>query len=178
MKPTKTNWSNPLVKFGGVLLGIGFMLGGFAWADAKKARLETNDLAVSLTARKVVTQDNGLEQLLPAERAFPGEVIQYDALCVNQSMKPLDSVSPTLPIPKGMVFVPNSAQPAPAEASTDGRTFARIPLKRKVLTSTGQEREEEVPPTEYRALRWHLGKLASGARATVSARTKLIPAGQ
>jgi len=158
------------------VLGAGLVLGSLTGTAAPKAQNPKNDLAISLTARKVVKLADGKERLQPADRAFPGEVIQYDALYLNQSEGSLNNVSPTLPIPTGMVLVPESASPTPTEASLDGRTFERIPLKRKVRLPNGEEKEEVVPATEYRALRWHVGDMAAGAKTTVSARTRLIPA--
>lgn len=178
MKAMKQTRMKLIPRVGAAVLGVGLVLGGFAWADAAKEQNRNSDLAISLTARKVMTQQDGREKLVVAERASPGEVIQDHALYVNRSQEVLNDVAPTLPIPNGMVFVPDSAQPAPAEASLDGRSFLPIPIKRKVTTTTGEEREEEVPPTEYRALRWQFGAMASGARMTVTARTKLIPAGR
>ena len=178
MKATRKVRNHLSARLTAALLGVGVILAGMTWADSPRAQTPTGDLAISLHARKVVKQADGQERLLPAERAFPGEVIQYDALYLNKSAKPLQNVSPTLPIPNGMVFVPESATPAPAEASLDGRTFEPIPLKRKGTLPTGEEREQEVPPTQYRALRWHLGEMAGGGRATVTARTQLAPVGQ
>lgn len=166
------------VKLTTALLGLGVIIAGMSWADSPKAQNQSGDLAISLEARKVVKQSDGQEKLLPADRAFPGEVVQYDALYFNQSPKPLQNVSPTLPIPNGMVFVPQSAKPSPAEASLDGRKFEPIPIKRKVTLPNGDVTEQEVSPTQYRALRWHLGDMAAGAKTTVTARTKLVPVGQ
>lgn len=180
MKATKTSRTNVVTKTAGVLIiTAGVILSGVTWAASPTASSSAakNDLAISLTARKVVRQADGKEKLLAADRAFPGEVIQYDALYVNRSAKPLTRVSPALPIPNGMVFVPNSAAPPPAEASLDGKSFQKIPILRKVTMPTGEEKEEEVPATEYRALRWQAGDLAAGATTVVTARTRLVPAG-
>ena len=166
------------VKLTTALLGVSVIIAGISWADSPKAQHQPGDLAISLEARKVVKQPDGQEKLLPAERAFPGEVVQYDALYFNKSLKALQNVSPTLPIPNGMVFVPESAKPVPAEASLDGRKFELIPIKRKVTLPNGEVAEKEVSPTEYRALRWHLGDMAAGSQTTVIARTKLVPVGQ
>jgi hypothetical protein len=161
MKASKTNRTRASAKLAGALLGAGLILGGITWAASPAVSSVTakSELAISLTAKKVVKQADGKEKLLAADRAFPGEVIQYDALYVNQTAKLLTSVSPTLPIPNGMIFVPNSAMPAPTEASLDGKSFQKIPILRKVTTPTGEEKEEEVPATEYRALRWQAGDL-------------------
>lgn len=175
MKAMNTKQTNLLGRLTAGLLGAGLILGGSSWAAAPAAQNSKNDLAIALTARKVVKLADGKERLLPADRAFPGEVIQYDAQYVNQSAKPLNNVAPTLPIPTGMVLVPESASPSPAEASLDGRTFQPIPLTRKVRLPNGEEKEEVVPATEYRALRWHIGDMAAGTKTLVSARTRLVP---
>ena len=169
---------NRFAKLIGLLPVCSLVLGVSAWAASPTVQSASakNDLAISLTAKKVVTQSDGKEKLVAADRAFPGEVIQYDALYVNQSAKPLTSVAPTLPIPSGMVFVPDSASPALSEASLDGRKFEPLPILRKVRMPSGEEKEIEVPATEYRALRWKAGDLAAGARTTITARTKLVPA--
>ena len=130
-------------------------------------------LAIALTAQKVVKQSDGVEKFLAADRVLPGEVIQYDALYQNQGQRPLNNVAPTIPIPAGMIFLPDSATPAPLEASLDGKTFERIPLKRKVAMPSGETQEQEVPAAEYRALRWQLGEMAPGARVTLVARTRI-----
>jgi uncharacterized repeat protein (TIGR01451 family) len=166
------------VKISTALLALGVIVADSAWAQSPPTQKQAGDLAISLKARKVLKQADGQERLLTADRAFPGEVIQYDALYLNKSMKPLQNVSPTLPIPNGMVFVPETASPAPAEASLDGRRFEPIPLKRIITLPDGTQKEREVPPTEYRALRWHLGEMPVGAQAMVTARTKLMPVGQ
>jgi len=175
MKTTKTVRTNLLHQRAGALLGAALILAGLLAAGNTSAQTAKNDLAISLTAKKVVTQADGKEKLVAADRAFPGEVIQYDALYVNQSAKPLTSVAPTLPIPNGMVFVAASASPAPTEASLDGKKFERLPIVRKVTMPNGEEKEIEVPATEYRALRWKAGDLAAGGKTTVTARTKLVP---
>lgn len=164
----------------GLLLGAGLILGASSWAGSPTATAQSanakNDLSISLTARKVVLQADGKEKLIVADRAFPGEVIQYDALYKNQSAMPVTSVAPTLPIPVGMVFVPESASPAPSEASLDGKKFEPLPIRRKLKTPGGGEAEVEVPAIEYRALRWNAGELAPGAKTTITARTRLLPA--
>ena len=163
--------------FTGMLLAAGLVLAaftaGYTGAAESPQGKAKSPLAIALTAQKVVKQSDGKEKLLAADRTFPGEVIQYDALYQNQSVRPLDNVTPTLPIPVGMVFLPDSATPVPVEASLDGKKFERIPLKRKVVMPSGETEEQEVPATEYRALRWQLGQMAPGAKTILVARTRI-----
>jgi len=157
------------------IVTAGCVLGGLAWADVPQRLLGNKpDLEVQLETWKVVRQADGQESLENAQRAFPGEVIQYDAHYVNQSDHILGRVSPMLPIPEGMVMVPDSARPAPQEASLDGKTFESIPVKRRVTMPGGEIVEETVAPSEYRALRWHVGDMAAGKSTTVSVRTQVL----
>jgi hypothetical protein len=82
----------------------------------------------------------------------------------------------TLPIPKGTAYLPDSAAPKNVTASTDGATYAAVPLMRTVKTQDGHAKEEKVPYSEYRSLRWEIGSIAAGSSRTVHARVKLIDA--
>ena len=139
-------------------------------AEAQAAK---NDVVVTLKAQKVLRAPDGKEVLQEADRAMPGEVIQYDAVYKNQSASGVRNLVPTLPIPRGLEYIPNSAKPAPAKASVDGKTFEPLPLKRKVTLPTGETVEQPVPPSEIRALRWEIGDLDAGAAAQISARARL-----
>ena len=119
-------------------------------------------MTINLAARKVVTEDK-TETFQPADKAKPGEVIQYDATCRNSLPRAVKDVKPVVPVPKGSVFVDGSAKPAQFEASLDGHTFAKPPLTREVKQPDGSLKKEPVPATEYRALRWNLPELAAGA---------------
>ena len=132
-----------------------------------------NPVAISLTAQKVTKDAEGKEQLKPADRALPGEVVQYDALYKNTSSTGVKNLAPTLPIPPGLEFLPETVSPMPAFASVDGRTFAPFPLTRKVTRPDGTVEEQAVPASEYRALRWTVGDLEAGQAILVSARARL-----
>src|ERR1044071_1223016 len=120
-----------------------------------------SDVHVTLKAQKVLRAKDGKETLQTAERAFPGEVIQYDAIYQNYSKQGVHNLQPTLPIPSGLEYIPQSTAPAPAKASLDGRNFAAIPLTRPVTMPDGAVKQEPVPYSEYRALRWEIGDLGS-----------------
>jgi uncharacterized repeat protein (TIGR01451 family) len=154
--------------------GVGVIVAGLVWADSPAPPAQ-GDLHIALTAQRVVRGDDGKEKLQPADRAFPGEIVQYDALYQNKGDKLIGNVEPTLPIPNGMAYVPDSAKPAPVKASLDGKTFEPLPIKRKVTLPNGEVEEREVPATEYRALRWFVGEVESGARTTVVARARILP---
>ena len=155
-----------LAILGGWTLGL---LGAALPAGAQNK----GDVAISLVAQKVSVGADGKEVLRPADRAFPGEVVQYDAHYHNEAQKPVGALQPTLPIPRGLEYIPDSAKPAPSQASVDGKTFAALPLTRRVTRPDGSFKDEPIPAAEYRALRWSVGDLAAGQTVTVTARARL-----
>ena len=143
---------------------------------ALATQVRAGDLEIRLTAQRVLVEPNGQERLQSADRAFPGDTVQYEAIYENRGVRPIRNLQPTLPIPTGMSYLADTAQPAPAEASLDGRHFEAVPLKRQVKLANGEVREEFVPPSEYRALRWLVGNLPTAGQTNVIARTRLAPA--
>jgi uncharacterized repeat protein (TIGR01451 family) len=164
----KTNsvvrWISPMLA-----LAVFAMAGGQnAVAQAVKS-----DVVVTLKAQKVLRGTDGSEVLKVADRANPGEVIQYDATYKNQGKAGVRNLVPTLPIPAGLEYIADSAKPAPATASVDGKNFQPLPLKRQVKLATGETVEQPIPSSEIRALRWELGDLDAGAAALITARARL-----
>jgi hypothetical protein len=74
-----------------------------------------------------------------------------------------------------MQYLPRTAQPTVVLASLDGKSFAPVPLKRKVRLADGREVTREIPTTEYRWLRWTIGSLDAKSDETVRARMRVIP---
>lgn len=131
-----------------------------------------SEVKVVLTAHKIVKTD-GTEQGISADKAKPGDVIEYVATYKNSDSKPATNVTATLPIPQGMEYMPDTASPEHATASTDGEHYAMVPLKRMVKDANGKPKEELVPYSEYRSLRWQLGAMPGGATRDVKARMKV-----
>jgi uncharacterized repeat protein (TIGR01451 family) len=152
---------------------LALVLALFAGPQNALAQAAKNDVVVTLKAQKVLPGPDGTEVLQAAERAMPGEVIQYDATYKNQSGTGVRNLVPTLPIPKGLEYVADSAKPAPTQGSLDGKTFEPLPLKRKVTLPSGETVEQPVPLSEIRALRWEIGDLDAGSAAQISARARL-----
>jgi uncharacterized repeat protein (TIGR01451 family) len=118
---------------------------------------------------------DGKEALLPADKASPGDTLEYQTLHKNNGKSVIKSLTATLPLPEGISYVPGSAKPANAQASVDGKVFAAIPLKAMVKNAQGKLEERLVPYSDYRALRWTLGELPANEQVTVSARALVNP---
>ena len=137
------------------------------------AAFAQDGLQVSLTARRVTTDAKGRETLADAEKAKPGDVLEYRATYHNAGAGAAREVVATLPIPAGTELVAKTVRPAAILASLDGVTFAAPPLKRRERLADGREVEREVPAAEYRWLRWSLGSIAAGGSQSVRARVRV-----
>jgi uncharacterized repeat protein (TIGR01451 family) len=142
----------------------------FAPAFARAA----SDLSVVLTAQRV-TVVNGKEAFASAVQARPGDVIEYRAEYRNTGEHSVKQLAATLPVPRGMEYLPRTAVPSVLLASTDGKNFAPVPLLRRVKLADGREVVREVAPADYRYLRWTIGTLGTRQSRTVAARVRVSP---
>lgn len=117
----------------------------------------------------------GKEALLAAEKAAPGDTLEYQTVYQNNSKSAVKALAATLPLPAGLAYVAGSAKPGNPQASVDGNTFAAMPLKTMVKAPSGKLEEKLVPYSEYRALRWNLDDLPANEKVTVSARALVSP---
>lgn len=129
-------------------------------------------ISSSLTAQ-LIESDAGKTVLKPASVSKPGDVIAYTGLYRNSGVSAASKLAATIPVPVGTTLVAGSAEPARAQASTDGLKFADMPLMRMVKLADGTSRNEAVPLAEYRALRWEIGVLAPAATSSVALRVRV-----
>jgi len=133
-------------------------------------------LSVVLTQVKVMKDPDGRERYTSVETVVPGDVIEYRATYRNKLATPMSGVAATLPVPKGTHYLPKSAA-APggfsAEAATADGRFGREPLMREVKGTDGKLRDETVPYSDYKTLRWMLGRIAGKSEVTVKARVQV-----
>ncbi len=122
-------------------------------------------LKMQLTANKVITNSEGKVSFTPVNTAPAGTVVQYKATYSNTINKDIQDLEVVLPIPANMTFT-GEAVPASAQASTDGKNYADIPLMRKV-----NGKMTKVPYSEYRTLRWNIKLLPAQKSAAVALNT-------
>lgn len=122
-------------------------------------------LKMELTSNQVVKNSEGKTIYTPVRTAPAGTVIQYKATYTNTINKDINDLMVTLPIPTNMTFT-GEAVPASAQASTDGKNYADMPLMRKV-----DGKMVKVPYSEYRTLRWNIKLLPAKKSAAVALNT-------
>lgn len=141
------------------LLAAGLVLAGLAAAQGSA-------VSSTLQARRVENV-GGKVVLTSADVGKPGDLVEYSGTYRNAGPKPVEKLMATIPVPPGTTYVSGSAEPVKATASIDGVRYAAMPLKRTVRLADGSTREEPVPLTEYRYVRWEIGSLGAGAESVV-----------
>lgn len=132
-------------------------------------------LKATLTALQVVTEAQGKEVLKEARSVQPGEVIEYRLVYQNQGQQTLSKLVVDLPVPGGTSWIAGQAMPAPLQASlsASGGAFEAVPLMRTVKDKDGRDTKVAVPVSEYRMLRWLIGRLDAGKSLTFKARVRV-----
>lgn len=156
------------------LLIVGLMIAGSTGIPKSLFAQGEKGVFAKLTVQKVVVAPDDKEQFLPADQAAPDEILLYTAVYTNRTGGAVKGLAATLPIPQGVEYLAGTAKPAGVTASTDGVTFQPVPLKRKVKSVDGTEREELVPTAEYRKLQWTVSELAADASFSASARATIL----
>jgi uncharacterized repeat protein (TIGR01451 family) len=158
--------------FGWALLSALVFTGTFVSPAASQG-----DVSAKLAVFKVLSSPDGKEVLEPTDQVKPGDLVEYRVVYRNTGKKQVKEVQATLPIPTGMEYQGNTANPVVVRASADGKTFERVPLRREVQLANGGTEIQEVPYREYRFLLWDLASLAAGQETTVRARAQVNPTG-
>ena len=141
-------------------------------APSGTQREATDPLQIKLVRSKVAVE-KGREILVSAAFAKPGDTLEEVATYTNTSKSTLKGFEATLPVPANTELVMASVKPANAKASSDGKTFSKLPLVQKVRQPNGVEVEQPLPLDQYRYLRWYAGELAAEKSMTVVARFKV-----
>jgi uncharacterized repeat protein (TIGR01451 family) len=167
---------NKLYAFFFVAAGLILSQSAMAQGAASQALpASRTDVESRLAVFQIKKDANGKEVLSAADKASPGETLQYQVTYRNNGKSAVTSLTATLPLPDGLAYVPGSARPANPQASVDGKTFASMPLKTLVKMADGKLQEQLVPYSDYRALRWSVGSLPANDEMAVSARVQVNP---
>lgn len=142
-----------------------FLLAAITISASMTSAVAADALKMELVANKVVKSADGKTSYTSVRNAPAGTVIQYKATYTNTINQNIDDLLVTLPIPANMTFN-GEAFPSTAQATTDGKNYANMPLMRKV-----NGKMVKVPLSEYKALRWNIKLLPANKSADVSLNT-------
>jgi uncharacterized repeat protein (TIGR01451 family) len=115
-------------------------------------------LTGNVEALRVVTQDDGRVQFLPADEARPKDVLEYRVTYTNTGETTLRNVIVVDPVPVGTEYVVRSAtrpQEGAVEFSIDGgKSYHVWPIRIKKLTADGKEVDALATPDMVTHIQW------------------------
>lgn len=147
----------------------------FLVALALPVRAAPPAVSASLSVMRIDRTADGIETKNVADRAKPGDLLEYVATYSNTTGEAKRDFTTTIPVPAGTDYIAGSAKPIPQLASTDGIAFSPLPLMREVRGPQGTTIRQEVPAAEYRAVRWINASLNNGQQITPSIRVRVSP---
>lgn len=129
---------------------------------------------ITTAEKEVKVIKDGKTQItrVSADKTQPGDVVVYTIAYSNTGKGPVVDATIVDPIPKGVVYLPNSAEGKDTEitCSVDGgRTWLKPPVMMQIKKPDGSVESKPVPPERYTHVRWLIKKpLASGQSGKVS----------
>ncbi len=127
--------------------------------------------------KEVADSKAGAKKLVPAQSVSPGDVVEYQLAYRNEGDAPATDANIDDAIPKGTVYLANSAAGEGAEiafSSDGGKTFApAVKLTYEYRLPSGAVEKRVATPAEYTHVRWTLKRVEPGAAGKVSFRVKV-----
>ena len=160
---------NNLMKIGATSLA----LLGMALAQSSKPQITLEGFLV----RSSIKDGKTIESFEKANRAQPGEIVEYRLKAVNSGSAAISNLNVDLPVPRETAYLDGTASGpnnATLLASFDAkRSFGQLPLKRKIIKD-GKTNEEIVKANEFTNLRWAIkGAIPAGQSLEFKARVKV-----
>lgn len=118
----------------------------------------------------IVQNIGGQETLIPVNvgtTVKSGDILEYQGLFTNNSGERVRRMDLTLSIANGLEFI-GEVSPKNVQASLDNSRFVRMPIRANI---GGQI--QEVPLSQYKALKWTVEEIGLGATAVVKYRARV-----
>ena len=153
------------------------LLPGAALAAAPTAPSPLKLTASTSVVTKTTKDGKTTETLTDASRVgvVPGTILDLAQTFQNVSARDLGGLKLSMPVDKAVIFQSAGCTVAGVTTlySVDGKTFGPAPLKKTVtVTENGRQvqKQVEVKPSEYRAVRWEIPTLKAGASGRCAVR--------
>ena len=149
-----------------------------ALLSSQAAMAAQGHLKVTSKVQKMVmvtkADGNKAYNFLPATKVLPGEMLQYNTYYENIGNQAADNINIVNPIPKHLIYLPNSAQGKNTDIvfSVDGGKNYGKAGTLKVRGSDGNLYPAQ--PSNYTHIKWqYLGNLAPKTKQAVAYRARL-----
>ncbi|MGL5350252.1 MAG: hypothetical protein ACRCZO_18715 [Cetobacterium sp.] len=122
------------------------------------------EVKTHLGSMKLIKDESGSIQKVPAENASPGDILEYTFSIDNQEEEIIKNLSPTIPVPTGTSLVPETATPDNYLVSINGRDYYPYPIKVD---------GEPVELSSYLGVGWNIDELKPGEKLELQMQVKL-----
>lgn len=155
-------------------LFVFLLMVGTGFAQQSQLIAQSTELVSDLKAFKVITE-NKKEKLVPAESVLPGDIIEYQLTYSNKTNGVISNLRPILPVPEGMVFIDETANPSMHAVSiSNDQVFQVPPIVREITLPNGSKGKIKVDAKEYRFIQWLQESMAKGDTKIFKARMRII----
>lgn len=130
----------------------------------------SNDVDTVMNAFVVRTVDGAetLEPVTAQTQIKKGDLVEYQVLLTNNGKDRVRDMRVSLTLPPGAHFTGFVSPSIGTQASADGSRFLFMPIRSTVNGTT-----QNLPFSQYQALRWHIQDLGIGATSVVKYRATI-----
>lgn len=139
-------------------------------ANQPQSWMQSSEGIVRVINAFIIQNIGGQETLIPINvgaNVKSGDILEYQGLFTNNSGERVRSMDITLSIDNGLELI-GGISPKTAQASLDNSRFVRMPIRANI---DGQI--QELPLSQYKALKWTVEEIGLGATAVVKYRAKV-----
>jgi uncharacterized repeat protein (TIGR01451 family) len=138
------------MRFKPLVLVLALGVAGFAHAKSPV----TGEIQAFIVSKN----SEGIEKVLPAKEAAPGQVMEFQIVFTNNGDSDVKGIKVVDPIPANTLFIGDSHSadvPATFQVSIDGgASFEGVPVVRYETQADGTEKKIVIPPEQYTHVRW------------------------
>lgn len=141
--------------------------------------MAAGNVAVSITSAKqeIITKDGKkYARIVKATKFVPGDTIVYLINYTNKGKEPATNAVIDDPIPKGTIYIHNSATGAGADISYSidgGRTYKKPTLLFYEVEQGGKKEQRVAFPDQYTHIRWTIPSIVPGASGKVGFKVRV-----
>ena len=123
---------------------------------------------------KTIKENNKIKEILKPlpKEVFPGNIIEYHIIVKNTSNETIKNVKIIGKIPKGTLYIENSATDSPQFSIDGGKTFYKPPVK-YIKIENGKKVEKIATPDMYTNLLWTVKQIQPNKKIIFKYRVKV-----
>jgi len=134
------------------------------------------DITSNLKVFKIKTESQGQVSRQTVQTVEPGDTLEYQLTYTNHLDNAISQLKPVLPIPNGVEYLGNSANPSivGASLSLQEGPMQNLPIQEQTTTSSGLQVNQNASHDKFRRIQWLINSLQPNSSLTLTARVKVV----